>query len=326
MSDAAVGTSRVVQFVHPGFEYQARRYLGPTTRPSGVMSWKEGRSRHDRKFLVSPGSIYEPSTAQEHDDVPICFWGEWEGPSLYWRLASRGKPHPSVAHVPFRPAERPASPVQNTDPMVFGDAFVYSNCLQGTYRALRTLSRGSIVLFGRFSKEGGRPAFGLDTCLVVDEMRRLPPLPFEAGEYGIDLLEDVVLKPLHTEGAREDLTVFFGRRRDAGASGPFSFFPARRLPDNGSVPAFARPELRPIGALEGVISSGNMQGIKVTSHEAAGRDAIWAEVVRQVVEQGCGLGHHAATPPLLGDAEALRRSECSYGVSCRWMTTTEAAQ
>ena len=58
---------------------------------------------------------------------------------------------------------------QNTDPWVFGNSFLYSNCKQLTPRgnpsALQGLSRGSLVLFG--SSTGGR--FVIDTVFVVAE-------------------------------------------------------------------------------------------------------------------------------------------------------------
>jgi hypothetical protein len=269
------------------------------------MPWKPGRSAHDRKFMMSQGALLDVNAGRDHHDVPISFWGEWEGPSIYWRIDSPGKPLPSVVHAPFRPSERPADPVQNTDPMVFGDAFIYSNCMQAHYRALRTLNPGSIVLFGRYSRVAGIPAFGLDTCLVVDRMQRITPAPFD-DTYGSDLLEDAVIRPLFTEGARDDLTVYFGRGK-SDERDPFSFFPAQLM--DGEPPLFARPELRPSGALEGIVVSGNMQGIKATWNLSTGdRDAIWREVVEQVTIQGCALGHHAAEPPRLdaGDAATMR--------------------
>jgi hypothetical protein len=48
-----------------------------------------------------------------------------------------------------------------------------------------------------------------------------------------------------------------------------------------------------------VISPKNNQAINNTAASPDKRDAIWQEVVRQVVEQGCGLGYSAAAPPLL---------------------------
>jgi hypothetical protein len=302
MSDRGLS---VLQFVHPGFEYSGRKHLGPRRHRSGVMPWKPGRAPHDRKFILSRGSLFDARTGTDHASEDLVFWGEWEGPSVFWRVESPGKPLPSALHAPFLPAETPTTSVQNTDPMVFGDAFIYSNCLQATYRTLRELPPGSMVLFGRYARPSGRASFSLDTCLVVDTVEKLDPLPFAESNYGSDLLTDTVLSPLFTEGGRETLSVYRGVRRSAQREKGFSFFPARLMdhPD----PLFARPELKPTGALEGVISPGNMQGIKVTSGLTAGdRDLIWEEVAGQVTRAGCGLGHHAVAPPALSSAEAER--------------------
>jgi hypothetical protein len=285
---------QVVQFIHPGFEYP-RSKVGP--RSSGVMAWKPGRSPHNRKFMLSMGSLVDWTEGRDHRSVPLMFWGEWEGPSVYWRVESPGKPLPKIVHAPFRPAHWPNAPVQNTDPMVFGDAFVYSNCLQRTYRRLRTLDPGSIVLFGRYGREGRLPSFSLDTCLVVDRIDTAMPIANPDG-YGTDLLSDAVLGPLQTEGAELELSVYFGRRYSGSKAEPFSFFPAKLVLD--STPLFPRPELRPNGALDGVVSPGNMQGIKITANlSAIQRDEIWHEVAGQVSEQGCQLAYHATAPPLL---------------------------
>jgi hypothetical protein len=296
------GGLQVVQFVHPGFEYSGPEYLGPRQERSGVMAPKPGRSVHDRKFLLSTGSAYDWAEGRDHESVAVCFWGEWEGPSVYWRVESPGRPFPSVVHAPFRPPRRPGGSFQNTDPLVFGDAFAYSNCLQHAFPVLRALRPGSLVLFGRHSKAGGHLAFSLDTCLVVEDAETMQPA--RAGVFGEDLLADMVLEALFTEGTQGDLTVYSGRRpADGAADGPFSFFPARLMP--GSSPAFARPELRPDGALADVITPGKMTGIKVTSGlGVSARNAIWEEAVRQVGRQGCMLGYHAAVPPALSPAAA----------------------
>lgn len=228
---------------------------------------------------------------------------------MFWKIddATR-KPRPSIIHAPFRPDRLPLEPVQNTDPMVFGDAVIYSNCLQHAYASLRTLAAGSIVLFGRHSREARQPSFSLDTCLVIDRVEALGPLPFDAETYGEDILTDAVLSPLYTEGAVGDLAVYSGRMRAVEDGSPFSFFPARRFDDPD--PLFARPQIVPTGPLEGVISPENMQGIKGATVSPAERDAIWQEVTRQVVAHGCALGYRAVPPPLAAshavEAAALR--------------------
>jgi len=288
---------QIVQFVHPGFEYDGVEQLGGRHIRSGVMAWKPGNSKHDRKFMVTSGSVPDPASGRDHREIDIAFWGEWEGPSVFWKIdGAPGRPKPSVIHAPFRPARVPRYEVQNTDPMVFGDAFIYSNCLQHAYSSLRALPIGSIVLFGRHGRVAGRPAFSLDTCLVVENVELLPPLPFDAETYGRDILKDAVLSPLFSEGAADPFAVYSGSMRTAGSDPPFSFFPARLFDGD---PFFARPELMPTGALEGVISPANMQGIKSRTVSPAERDAIWHEVAQQVATQGCSLGYHAAAPPLL---------------------------
>jgi hypothetical protein len=212
----------------------------------------------------------------------------------------------STIHTPYRPADCPTESVQNTDPMVFGDAFIYSNCLQDAFVSLRTLAAGSIVLFGRHSRANNEPAFSLDTCLVIDRIEKLAPVPVVANTYGGDLVTDAVLSPLHTEGATDDLTVYFGRGRLQDSSGPFSFFPARAM--NEPLPLFPRPRLSPTGPLKDVISPTNMQGINNTPVSVSDRDAIWEEVALQVAQQHCALGYHAAPPPMLDSAAAQSAS------------------
>jgi hypothetical protein len=292
-------TLQVVQFVHPGFEYQSARYVGGRKKRSGVMEWKHGGSRHDRKFMLSLGSLVDLDTGRDHRSSALGFWGEWEGPSVFWKLEeSPGRPLPKIVHAPFRPTIWPTRPVQNTDPMVFGDAFIYSNCLQPAYRSLRTLTPGSIILFGRHARARGQPSFSLDTCLVIDRVETLAPVPALLDTIGTDLLAEMVLIPLHSEGAQCNLTVYSGKRRTPASTDPFSFFPARMMIE--TPPLFARPALTPIGALAGVINPGKMQGIKLTSDLSfTDRDAIWTEVVQQVTGQGCGLGYRAWPPSAL---------------------------
>lgn len=101
------GGFRLVQFVHPGFEYTSREYVGPRGQRSGVMPWKPGMSVHNRKFMLARGSLFDPATGERDVTGPLCFWGEWEGPSVFWRLPSPGKPLPTIVHAPFRPSTTP---------------------------------------------------------------------------------------------------------------------------------------------------------------------------------------------------------------------------
>ena len=216
---------------------------------------------------------------------------------MHWSVESHGKPFPSVVHAPFRPQRWPERSVQNTDPMVFGDGFVYSSCMQPGFPSLQSLTPGSIVLFGRYGRDQDGHSFGLDTCLVIESRESM--LPGGDG-WGKDILSDAVLRPLSTEGATEQLSVYTGR---VGPAEPFSFVPAHPAPTRP--PLFARPSLSAEGDLAGIVNPAKNQGIKVARGVSRSRrDAIWREVARQVIEQGCVLGYHFSPPSLLSESQA----------------------
>jgi hypothetical protein len=110
-------TAIFVQFPHPGGEHYP---------PTDTMPWNLGR--HRRKFLRSGGRLVDPDG--RHRFAEVVFWGEWEAPSWIDRRWPAGGGLPRALHRPywFRPA--PDSPRQNTDPWVFGERMLYSNCRQ----------------------------------------------------------------------------------------------------------------------------------------------------------------------------------------------------
>lgn len=132
------------------------------------MPWNTAGS-HRRKFIVSPGTLQASDGYTENTEV--VFWGEWEPPSSVVRRWPKSRDLPRVLHRPCV-AEPPPGPRQNTDPWVFGEAFLYSNCKQlnprpwRTPSALQRLDVGSIILFGSASHE----RFLLDTLFVVGEV------------------------------------------------------------------------------------------------------------------------------------------------------------
>jgi hypothetical protein len=85
MTKAAV---QIVQFVHPGFEYHRSDHVGRRHVRSGLMAWKRGNSRHDRKFIVTRGSLFEPDAKQDHRDVDIVFWANGKGRPCSGRLTA----------------------------------------------------------------------------------------------------------------------------------------------------------------------------------------------------------------------------------------------
>src|SRR6185503_12345431 len=122
-----------VQFMHPGSEHQ----------PTGsVMAWN--RRGHARKFLLTEGRYVADGAV--HDGA-FTFWGEWEPQSKVVETFRPAGARPRWLHEPVWDRPRHRKLLQNTDPLVFGDAFMYTNCLQWNGK-LRRLAQGSIVLFG----------------------------------------------------------------------------------------------------------------------------------------------------------------------------------
>ena len=129
-----------VQFPHPGREH----------RPAGKeMPWNTGE--HARKFLVSQAVFVEDGRVESGS---IGFWGEWEPQSrVVAEFRGRAPQAPRYVHEPYLQVPTDEGQGQNTDPLVFGDCFRYSNCRQ------LTRSYGVVgTVFCGFC--GGFPGFG----------------------------------------------------------------------------------------------------------------------------------------------------------------------
>src|SRR2546421_5382084 len=112
----AVGQVVFVQFPHPGGEHHP---------PGAAMPWNVGT--HRRKFLLAPGRYLGPD-----DDVvqaaELVLWAEWEPPSqIIARWPVRGQ-LPRALHRPYWTYPVGAGLRQNTDPWVWGQRMLYSNC------------------------------------------------------------------------------------------------------------------------------------------------------------------------------------------------------
>lgn len=264
-----------VQFPHPGREHE----------PDGdVMRWN-GRD-HKRKFLEASATYID--TEGLHTG-PVSFWGEWEPPSRViarYRPTQPGLPH--YLHEPFWEVPR-KGPWQNTDPLVFGDRFLYSNCRQERNEKLRSLAPGSIILFG--SKLGGE--FVLDTLFVVAAGSARYEV---AGSRTLDVepwVQEVVFERLRQSAKQPQIplrlyrSVTFQELPD----GPFSFVPCQ--PASHSSAGFARP---PIRLDRGWISPGLALGAKATPASPAELRELWNSVVGQVMGAGLELAVGLGVP------------------------------
>ena len=160
----AVDSPYIVQFPHPGGEHHQH----------GLdMDWN--RAEHRRKFLKTTGTYLDGAGIKRG---PITFWGEWEPQSRVVESYPPGLPDgPRWLHEPWWEVPRHRRLLQNTDPLVFGDRFRYSNCRQTRNAALRRLPPGSLVLFGSALRGDFRPESDVD-LLVEFEPGRTPGLAF----------------------------------------------------------------------------------------------------------------------------------------------------
>lgn len=274
-----------VQFPHPGGQHapgNANRYLWNT------------RPYHRRKFLCSPGRYVNADGSV--NEGALVFWGEWEPPSNVVERWPAEAELPRCLHEPVWSHPRTTAVRQNTDPWVFGDSFLYSNCRQLTPRkrpsALQRLTPGSMVLFG--SSLGGE--FVVDTVFVVRDATS-----FRLGEAdALDIDEAFrvcALDSLRTMGdPAYELTLFRGATLEAPVNGMFSFVPCRLA--EGPSPRFARPSVD----LPGYVNPESRQAPSgaLRPLSAATVAELWADVRDQVLAAGCLLGVHFPTPPCDG--------------------------
>jgi hypothetical protein len=236
----------------------------------------------------------------------VTLWGEWEPPS---RVTKRWRPEPDLPtylHEPLLSPLPDRPKLQNTDPMVFGRAFRYSNCKQwhekhGKPRGLQDLEPGSVILFG--SKREGFVEFVLDAVLVVGSPGR-PYAPRNPDALADEsFLRQTIVEPLRTFGDRARgwaFTLLSGATPDDPVEEMYSFVPCKPIGDDGPQ-QFNRPVIdlpRFINPRNWRAQAGYTTRDRVPISDA--RDA-WTEVVRQVRGQGCSLGFDLAEPPLRQD-------------------------
>lgn len=271
----------VVQFPHPGGEHQPKGDIQP---------WNT--DDHRRKFLINEGS-YVDAAGKQHEGL-LTFWGEWEAPSKVVQKWEPDRQLPSFLHEPFWCQPNTKSPRQNTDPWVFGDRFLYSNCRQLTRKhnrsALQYLSKGSLILFG--SQLGG--AFVLDTVFVVASKERynLAAIGRLAADnaFRVCTLESLVTPT----NLGYDFTLYRGATYEAQVEGMFSFVPCRRA--DSAKRRFARPAISLPSFVNPNLSMG-AKGAKVAVSPQVVRTQ-WQSVREQALAAGCDLGVRFDTPQL----------------------------
>lgn len=298
-----------VQFPHPGPEREVA---------TGQDHVEWSRDSHTRKFLKATGT-YLTADGQVADG-PVAFWGEWEPPSrVIHTFAPAGNGRPRWLHEPYWRFPSPAAGLNNTDPLVFGDCFTYSNCRQENpnQRNLHDLAGGSLILFGSGRKNGREWEFILDTVLVTGG----PPADYTpaTGIPGCEpVVQGVVLDPLRADPECSGFRFarYRGRTFRETPQGPFSFVPCKPC-DDVSGCAFARPviELKepPAAPDNPWLRPPAVMVARCQPARPEQLEKIWSEVVGQVRAQGLTLGVHMNVPAQTGAAPVLESARVRPG-------------
>ena len=278
-----------IQLHHDGWEHDRRC----------AEAWHSfaGDHPHQRKFLQLDGEWIDEGGHTQSDE--LWLWGEWEAESK--RLGRLEQPSgdkrrfPSTLWLPSYRAREDYLGLHNTDPFIFGEQFLYSNCGQrrgqrGPGKTLKELASGSLIVFGScVSNE-----WVLDTVFVVGK-----PYDYCAASMREDLADvvpdafmDVTGEPIiQNERADLPLRLYVGATPADPVNCMFSFFPAR--PAGGDA-GFARPR---IDLPSEYFNPKKCQNYKQTCDLSPGTlRGLWDSLVAQVREAGLVLGTYAELP------------------------------
>lgn len=269
---------KIMVLLHPGSQY----YLSPRTRKSchffnnkfGIMYWND--KKHKRKLIKTKGDTLIQNKLEKNKT--LYFWGEWEPPSIFHILNnSTNQNHlPHHVHTPILTGNGK----QNTDPFVFGDQFLYSNCRQSSRNSkLKYLEKGSIILFGSNKQE----KFLLDTLFVVQDSIKINKSNLKEIKIRTpETFHKTVLEKINIEN---NYRLYFSATYKKPYNEMYSFFPCKTEDPKD----FSRPIIK-------------YKGIKNKAqnfYEIENSDNFYKEIVKQVKDQGCGLGVRAELPKSL---------------------------
>ena len=198
--------------------------------------------------------------------------------------------------------------LHNTDPFVFGNHILYSNCGQTaeSKRSLKCLGQGSLIAFGSGKKIKGEWKWMLDTVLVVKDSYLYDPLnPRKALEGKVpEAFFDVTGGPLAENSEKESgsgacgpgetkLRLYLGATPEDPVQEMFSFFPAR--PAGGGL-GFPRPVIKRLPGK--YFTPGNTQAPKGATCPLTPKKlhCLWRSLAAQVRKEGLVLGTRAEPP------------------------------
>ncbi len=305
-----------VQFPHPGPEHKPDHDGGKAWH----MRLKRGHEQsHRRKFMQLCGEwITADGTRQTGN---LLAWGEWEPESDLIRRLNPPKGDLRCPCYLWRPYYVPRNSyrdLHNTDPFIFGDRFLYSNCRQPSKSGLRHLDQGSVIVFGSGREIDGVPEWWLDTVLVVQDFvdYAVPDVRVSLKDWVPATFLDVTGGPL-TDNAEQastsgtcvptsgQLRLYRGATPNDPVDGMFSFFPAIPATADSGFP-------RPLVELPGEYF--NPRNFRAPKGQGSSRRPeelhdLWARLVERVRDAGLVLGTHADLP----ERRELRSAKGGYG-------------
>ena len=277
---------RFIQFPHPGREHKPDR--------TGGKGWNTLRHNHARKFMEFNGRWTEEDGSAGNGSLRA--WGEWEAESELIReliQPSRDSQYPRYLWSPFYIPKDNYRLLHNTDPFIFGERFLYSNCKQRRLPSLTRLKRGSVIAFGSSMKIEDEWKWALDTVFVVADS-----LMYAASEARQALTNATSEVFLAVAGdpimAREKASfrLYFGATPEDPVEGMYSYFPA--TPAQGDA-GFPRPLIE---LPREYLNPGSWQSPKGVNSERTNEElhGLWSSLATQVRGVGLALGTHAALP------------------------------
>ena len=277
---------RFVQFSHPGREHK------PDT--GGGKRWYTHARKHARKFMEFDGRWLEENGSTGSGRLRA--WGEWEAESdLICRLNRpyQDSQYPKYLWHPYYVPKDNYRELHNTDPFIFGERFLYSNCKQRTVPGLAHLERGSMIAFGSGRMIGGEPKWVLDTVFVVADSLNYtaPQARRDLADVAPEAFLTITGGPLMASEPGP-FRLYTGATAVDPVEGMFSFFPA--MPAHGDA-GFPRPV---IDLPREYFNPRSWQTPKGLRDERNREEllGLWKALVAQVREAGLVLGTDAALP------------------------------
>ena len=288
-----------VQFSHPGDEHKPDG--------NGKIDWNKIHRNHKRKCMQFRGEWIERDGSRHTGDLRA--WGEWEPESDIipeFNTQERSPRHPRYLWDPHYALRNCYEDLHNTDPFIFGDRFLYSNCgqLSRSKRGLKHLDQGSLIAFGNGRMVDGKRKWALDTVLAIRDSFPYDPLdPRKALKGKVpNAFLSVTGGPLTADRNLPDdpeergLRLYRGATPNDPVHGMFSFFPAIPASSNSGFP-------RPFISLKSdYFNPRSWQAPKGVKRNRTPDElrCLWNELVAQVRDAGLVLGIHAEMPRMKG--------------------------